>query len=413
MPQFRYTAIDKDGNLVEGEFQAPDQTAAISWIRGHGHTPIKATAREVRHEKPSTGSRLYIRNLFRRHSGKARDFDVRHFTRDLSTLIAAGVPLERSLEILVDLSNEENTTVTLRTLLDNIREGASLSEAMALHDQLFGKFYLNMVKAGEAGGAVDAILERLSIFLEKYQQLRNEIKSALIYPAILAFVTIVSIIILVAFVLPQFAMLFDDMGQELPLPTRIVMDAGDALRHYGWLLLAGAALLAGILRNRMKDPDFRLKWDTRLLKLPVLGELVCKVEVAVFSRTLATLLGSGVPLLSALGIVKNTLKNTAMSRAIHAMSEEVSEGQSLAKPMADSGVFPGLASHLVQVGEETGQLESTLIQLTDIYDQEVSQSIQRMLTLVEPVLIIGMGTIIGGIIMSILIAVLSVNELAF
>lgn len=413
MPQFRYTAIDKDGNLVEGEFQATDQTAAISWIRGHGHTPIKATAKELRPERPSTGSQLEIRNLFRRNSGKARDFDVRHFTRDLSTLMAAGVPLERSLEILVDLSNDENTTVTLRNLLDNIREGASLSEAMALHDQLFGKFYLNMVKAGEAGGAVDAILERLSIFLEKYQQLRNEIKSALIYPAILAFVTIVSIIILVAFVLPQFAMLFDDMGQELPLPTRIVMDAGDALRHYGWLLLAGAALLAGFLRNRMKDPDFRLKWDTRLLKLPVLGELVCKVEVAVFSRTLATLLGSGVPLLSALGIVKNTLKNTAMSRAIHAMSEEVSEGQSLAKPMADSGVFPGLASHLVQVGEETGQLESTLIQLTDIYDQEVSQSIQRMLTLVEPVLIIGMGIVIGGIIMSILIAVLSVNELAF
>ncbi|HUT42369.1 MAG TPA: type II secretion system F family protein [Gammaproteobacteria bacterium] len=409
MPRFHYKAVGEDGQLVQGELQAPSHDAAIEWLQDHGHTPIRAVESGTEKAIPAstTAPRLP------RPLQKRRKLDIGRFTRDLSTLLAAGVQLERALQILAEMAEDTNTAGLLSRLLDEIREGASLAGAMEAQQGVFSKFYLNMVRAGEAGGAVETVLGRLAVFMEQYHELKSSIKSALIYPSILITITVASVIILVVFVVPQFATLFEDMGQELPLPTRIVIGFGEAFQKYGLAVALLVSALIYLLRRQLAKPQFRYRWDKWLLGLPLLGELITKIEVTVFARTLGTLLSSGVPMLTALGIVKETHTNRLLREAVESIADNVEQGQGLAGPMLETGRFPRLASHLVQVGEETGQLEQTLNRLADIYDREVTTSIQRMLALVEPVLIIGLGIVVGGIIMSILVAVLSVNDLAF
>lgn len=408
MPRFSYKAISEDGSLVEGELQAQDHASAIEWLQGHGHTPIQAV--ESGAVKPARGRIAWKRGWFAKRSKKT---DVGRFTRDLSTLLAAGVQLERALEILCDLAEEPDTSDLLTRVLEEIRGGASLASAMEAQRGVFSKFYLNMVRAGEAGGAVETVLGRLAAFMEQYNRLKESVTSALIYPSILLTVTAASVVILIVFVVPQFAALFEDMGQELPLPTRVVISVGDAVQNYGWILVLLLTGLFYFVRRQLQNPRFRYHWDQWLLGIPMLGELITRVEVTVFARTLGTLLASGVPMLNALAIVKETHTNRVLGEAVASIAESVAQGQGLAGPMMNTSRFPRLASHLVQVGEETGELEQTLSRLADIFEQEVTLSIQRMLALVEPVLIIGLGIVVGGIIMSILVAVLSVNELAF
>lgn len=408
MPRFCYKAISESGNLVEGELQAQDHASAIEWLQSHGHTPIHAE--ESGTEKPARGHTAWKCEWFSKRSKKT---DIGRFTRDLSTLLAAGVQLERALEILCELAEEPDTSDFLTRMLEEIRGGASLASAMETQRGMFSKFYLNMVRAGEAGGAVETVLGRLSVFMEQYNRLKESIKSALIYPGILLTVTVASVVILIVFVVPQFAAIFEDMGQQLPLPTQIVISIGNAVQHYGWILVLLVTGLVYFVRRQLDKPRFRYQWDKWLLDIPVLGELITRIEVTVYARTLGTLLASGIPMLNALAIVKDTHTNRVLGEAVASIAESVAQGQGLAGPMMNTGRFPRLASHLVQVGEETGQLEQTLSRLADIYEQEVTLSIQRMLALVEPVLIIGLGIVVGGIIMSILVAVLSVNDLAF
>jgi general secretion pathway protein F len=409
VPRFHYKAVSEDGELIEGELQAASQQAAIEWLQDHGHTPIRAIESGAEKIGPGrTASRHLPRSVRRR-----RKTDIGRFTRDLSTLLTAGVQLERALQILAEIAEDANTTALLTRLLEEIRGGASLAGAMEAQQGVFSKFYLNMVRAGEAGGAVETVLGRLAVFIEQYNQLKASVKSALIYPSILITITVASVIILIVFVVPQFATLFADMGQELPLPTRIVIGFGEAFQKYGLVFALAVIALFYYIRRQLAKPEFRYRWDKWLLGLPLLGELITKIEVTVFARTLGTLLASGVPMLTALTIVKETHNNGLLREAVGSVAENVEQGQGLAGPMLETGCFPRLASHLVQVGEETGQLEQTLDRLADIYDREVATTIQRMLALVEPVLIIGLGIVVGGIIMSILVAVLSVNELAF
>jgi general secretion pathway protein F len=410
VPRFHYKAVSEDGQLVEGELQAPSQQAAIEWLQDHGHTPIRAT--ESGAEKISAVHRTASLRL--PHSlQQRRSTDIGRFTRDLSTLLTAGVQLERALQILAEIAEEPHSADLPTRLLEEIRGGASLASAMEAQQGVFSRFYLNMVRAGEAGGAVETVLGRLAVFIEQYNELKASIKSALIYPSILITITVASVIILLVFVVPQFATLFEDMGQELPLPTRVVIGFGEAFQNYGLVFALALVALFYYMRRQLRKREFRYRWDRWLLGLPLLGDLITKIEVTVFARTLGTLLASGVPLLTALAIVKETHTNSLLQQAVASIGASVEQGQGLAGPMLETGRFPRLASHLVQVGEETGQLEQTLDRLADIYDREVATTIQRMLALVEPVLIIGLGIIVGGIIMSILVAVLSVNELAF
>jgi general secretion pathway protein F len=278
---------------------------------------------------------------------------------------------------------------------------------------VFSRLYLNMVRAGEAGGAVDIVLTRLAEYMERARELRDIVTSALIYPTILLGVAGLSVIILLIFVVPQFQQLFEDAGQALPFATQVVITVGEWLQGYWWLLLGALAALVRYFRKQFSQPAKRYRWDQRLLKVPLIGELITKLEVARFSRTLGTLMVNGVPLLTALAIVKETLSNQVLALSMGNVSESLKQGRGLAQPLMEVSDFPRLAVHMIRVGEETGHLEEMLIQVADVYDKEVRATIKRLLAVLEPALILSLGLIIAAIIMSILMAILSVNELAF
>lgn len=338
--------------------------------------------------------------------------DVAVFTQELATLIKAGLPLDRCLEILIGLSASEPVRALMTQVREDVRGGAALSKALEAQQGVFSRFYLNMIRAGEAGGALDVVLQRLNEFMERSKDLKETVKSALMYPAILVGVAVLSVVILLMWVVPQFSQMFEESGKALPLPTQIVIGAGDAVRNYWWAMALGVFGVYAWFSRQMQQPLSRYKWDRRLLATPLVGDLVGKLEVARFSRTLGTLIGNGVSLLTALSIVKDTLSNTVMSEGLGVVALQLKEGKGLGRPLMDTGLFPKLAIHLVMVGEETGKLQEMLIRIADIYDREVQSTVKRMLALMEPVLILGLGLVIGGIIMSILVAILSVNDLA-
>ncbi len=327
-------------------------------------------------------------------------------------MLGAGLPLDRALEILVGLADKENVAKLLVRVLDGVRGGVTLADAMADQDGTFPDFYVSMVRAGEAGGTLDVVLARLAGFLEKSQALTDSVRSALIYPVILLVMAGLSIIVLLTLVIPEFKPLFDDAGEALPLATRVLVAVGEVFERWFWLMALVAIALVLFVRRRLANAAFRRRWDGMMLRLPLFGDLTRKIEVARFARTLGTLLGNGVALLGALTIVKDTLGNTVIGAAVEGVADRLKEGKGLAEPMAASGAFPALAVQLVRVGEETGALETMLTKVADIFDGEVGRTTQRLLSLLVPLLTIGLGLLIAAIIGSVLVAFLSVNELA-
>lgn len=398
---FRYKAVDVNGALLEGELEAANKLDALQRVKELGHAPISAT--------PAARGLHWLR----RKSRSRRILNVSRFTRDVGTLLAAGITLERALAMQIDLAHGAATQQLLNELLASVRNGQPLSVAMERHERVFSRFHVNMVRAGEASGALDKVLLRLADTAEQIDALRESVRTAMIYPALLVLVTIASLMMLMIFVVPQFTVLFAEMGRDLPLPTRIVSAVGEALRGYWWL---GALAMLGTVRYlqyQWQQPVSRTRWERRLVAWPLVGEVLTKMQMALFARTLSTLLANGVALLTALHIVRETLTSTVLRENVARIAEGVKEGSTLAGQMSAAKSFPALAIHLVRVGEETGQLEPMLLQLAEIFDREVRVAVQRALALLEPVLIIGLGVIVGGIIMSILMAIMSINDLAF
>jgi general secretion pathway protein F len=407
MPVFHYKAANTKGDVLEGDMQALSKNAVFEHLQQLGHMPI--LAEEIRAGQARRG---LVDSLFARRRMISQN-EVGILTRELATLLRAGMPLERALDILIELADQPRLKETLTDVRNGVRGGSSLSAAMEAQKGGFTHFYTNMVQAGEAGGALDVMLVRLAEFMEESSRLKETVKSALIYPAVLVTVAGLSIIILLTFVVPQFTVLFEEAGRTLPLPTRILVAMGTVLQHYWWVLLLLAGGLAYYLRRMLEDPGRHYRWDRRLLKLPLVGDLIAKLEVTRFARTLGMLLTNGIPLLQALTIVKQTAMNRVMAEAIEMVTGSVKEGQGLSGPLMRVGRFPRLAVHMVRVGEETGHLAEMLQQVAETYEREVKTAIQRMLALLEPTLILGMGIVIAGIIMSILLAILSINQLAF
>ena len=401
MNRFHYKVVDAAGGLLEGEIEALTELDAMQRLKAQGHAPISAepVGGGWRERLLSTG--------IRRRSG----FNVTSFARDLGTLLEAGIPLDRAISMFSDITSGKRQAEVLEHMLDGVRSGRPLSEVMEEAQGVFTRFHINMVRAGEASGALGAVLLRLAESTEELASVKDSIRTALIYPALLVFITVVSLILLMVVVVPQFTVLFADMGRELPLATRIVSTAGEILRTYWWAMLALLLITVKFLHLQWNKEESRYRWELRLLRWPFVGELMLKTQMAIFSRTLSTLLNNGVPLLAALRIVGETLSNLVLQKSISTVAEGVKGGATLAARMADCGRFPALAVHLVRVGEETGSLDAMLQRLAEIYDREVRTSVQRMLALLEPVLIIGLGFIVGGIIMSILVAILSINDL--
>lgn len=406
MPRYRYEAVDAAGEVLRDQLEATSPEAAIERLRDQGLLPLSVAETKGGFLRGGLGQPLFSKR--RALSQKT----IMLLTQQLSSLLNAGMPLDRALTILNSVIDDKQSKELLDRVQEKVRGGSTLADALEAQGA-FSRFYLNMIRAGETGGALEVVLKRLTEFLERSQALRETVTSALIYPLILLSVSALSVIILLTFVVPQFQRLFADAGKALPLATQIVIAVGDGFRYYWWVGVIVILLLVAAMRQQLHQPESRMRWDRWFLRLPLLGDLIAKVETARLSRTLGTLLGNGVSLLNALTIVRETLSNRVLADALGEVAEHVKSGRGLADPLLESGNFPKLAVQMVRVGEETGQLQEMLLQVANTYDVEVQTAIKRMLTLLEPAMILGLGVIIAGIIMSILIAILSLNDLAF
>lgn len=405
MPIYLYKALTANGETLRGEINAPSKNVAIDRLQHAGHIPLSAV--EKKGNKKT--SFLDFKKIFDLEKVSAKDITL--FTRELSTLLQAGLALDHALTTLEDISPHPALKKMLANINQQVKGGEPLSNAMEAQGQTFSKLYLNTIRAGEAGGSMHVVLERLADYLERTDELRNEVLSALLYPAILFMVAMLSIFILLSFVVPQFVPLFEDVGQALPLLTQVVFTSAELIQSYWWVILATVIFFIWIVDKKLQNPVTRMRWDDWCLGVPLYGELITKLDVARFARTLGTLLINGVPLLIAIGIVKEVVSNRVLARTINEAAKGLEQGGGLAKHLAQSDRFPQLAVQLIHVGEETGQLESMLLKTADIYEDESKTTIKRLLTLLEPVLILSLGAIIAIIIISILMAILGLNEL--
>lgn len=411
MPLYQYKAVSPAGEVQEGVLDGATQSAVIEHLQSLGLIPIRAeeTSKAAGKKEASAERKSFIAGLFEPRKVTQNNLTV--FTREIATLLKAGLPLDRSMEILLDLAENDKVRDMIANIRNEVRGGAALSKALDQRRDVFSRFYVNMVRAGEAGGALPDVLKRLAEHMERTKELKETVTSALFYPVLLMLVAGLSVGVLVVFVVPTFKQIFEQSGKTLPLMTQIVMWVSGFLRGYWPLLLAALIVGAYWLSRSLADPVSRKRWDERFLENMVFGDLVAKVEMARFSRTLATLVSNGVPLLSALSIVKETMGNMVMADAVGAAAAELKEGRGLAKPMLETGRFPKLAVQMIAVGEETGRLDEMLMQVAETYDMEVRFSIKRLLTLVEPVMILGMAVVVGVIIMSLLVAMLDLFTL--
>jgi len=404
MVEYLYKATTLSGQTVEGTMDGKDEEAIVRGLQQLGYIPVKILSA---HEKAAgfrfsslLPKRVGIKNLLT-------------FTQELSTLVSAGLPIDRSLTILSTLTENETLKEAVVDILKRIEGGNSLAEALGYHPRIFPKLYINMVKAGESGGFLETILSRLAQYIESTKAIRDQIVSVMIYPLILALVSGLSITILVTFVIPRFAKIFSDMGQAIPLPTQIVLSFSQFVRGYWWVFLGMIALVYYGMKAYKKDEERRWKWDRFKLKWVAVGDLIAKVEVARFARTLGTLLQSGVPILPAFNLVKEISENEAISRAIANVHDRLREGKAMSKSLGETGVFPPLAVHMIGVGEETGRLDEMLIKVAETYEENVRTALRRVVSLIEPLILLVMGAVVGFIVLSILLAVSSLTEISF
>ena len=398
MASFRYKAVTPSGETVEGRMDAASVDDVIARLQEQGNVPLEAG--------DAAGGGSLLGGLRRKTlSGSA----LVQFTEQLGILLHAGLPLDRALQMLLELPEGERARHVVERIRDRVRGGSSLSRAMEEEHGVFGKLYLNMVRAGEAGGALDAALARLADYLERARKLRESVIGALVYPAFLLFGVLGALILLLAFVLPQFVPIFQDMDVKIPLITRVLMGFGTFLHDWGLLLLA-ALVVAGLYAGaRMRDPAVRRAFDARLLRAKVFGPLLLKVDTARLMRTLGSMLKNGVSLLAELGIARQVVANRELGAQLEPTTEAVKGGDSLSHALAAHTGFPKLAIQITAVGEESGTLDDMLLRAADTYDAEVKSAIDKMLSALVPILTIVMALLVAGIMMSILLPLLSLT----
>ena len=409
MPLYSYRAVTPAGDVSSGELEAANESEIVDRLRDQGLMPMQiaqALGAAAAGERPSKPARP---GLFAPR--RVTQDNVLGITRELATLLRAGLPLDRALELLITLAPSLPVAVMLQGIRDEVRGGKALSQALDARREVFSRFYVNIVRAGEAGGALGTVLQRLAETMDRNKELRESVRSALIYPTILVFVAVASVMVLLIFVVPQFQSTFAQAGKALPIPTQIVIVVGTFLRNWWWAAIPAAVLAAMWFRRRGRYPAVRRVRDARLLRMPLLGDLIAKVEIARFARTLSTLLANGVTLLAGLAIVKDTMGNVVLSRALDGVIAKLREGKGFGRPMAETGLYPRLATQMILVGEESGRLEEMLARVADVYDREVATAIKRFLAVLEPVLILGLAVMVGGIVFSILLGVMGMSEL--
>ena len=409
MAQFSYKATDQTGKIVTGTQDASDEKGVVATLQAQGYIPIRITSSAKVSSRLSSGWEKSIFGVLKKISEK----DILRFTEDLATLLDSGLPLDRSLQILRDASDKKGLKSVLNDVLKAVQKGSDLSDALANHPKRFSRFYVNMVKAGEAGGFLDLILKRMSIYLNDIKDLKDYIVSAMIYPLFLICIGGISILILLTYVIPKFAVIFADLGQAIPFSTQLLLSTAAFFQKYVLLLLAGFAAVIFLWRRFSMTPAGRYRIDSFLTTLPVVGGFIQELETARFARTLGTLIKSGVPILGSLTLVQGVIRNRVIAESLDFIRERVREGDALSKPLADSDMFPKLATQMIIVGEETGRLDEMLFKIGDIYEKKVRNFIKKGMSLMEPAVILAMGIIIGFIVISMLMAIFSMNDMPF
>ncbi len=402
MPVFVYRAADRRGQTIDGVMEAADARAVTERLRKEAYFPIKVAPQSERAGLLSLGG----------GSTRVRQKDLMAMTQMLATLFEAGLPLDRALAILEELAPSGRVRTIVSDLLRSVRSGSSLSEALAKHHpRPFSRLYINMVRAGEKGGVLEVSLRRLAEFLEARAAFNEAVVSALAYPLVITTVGAGAIVFLMTFVIPRFATIFADLGQAIPLPTQILMSVSAAVTAYWWV---GATLIMAVVlgwRVWTSTPQGRLGWDQAILKTPLAGGLALKIETARFARTLGTMLKSGVPVLGAMAVVGDMMSNQAVGSAVARLADGVKRGGTIAAGMKEHTAFPPLAIHMVRVGEETGRLEEMLLKVADTFETDVRTELKRVLGLLEPAIILGMGVLVAFIVVAMLLAIFSINEI--
>ncbi len=401
MAGYHFKAVAGDGKVRAGVLTAESDRMVAAELRRQGLTPVyigSAPQKSRAWTMPSWSA--------------SRRRDVLFFTQELSTLLNAGVPVDRALSICGELSEKEGFRTVVQDVLRVLKGGKSLADSLAAHPECFSELYVNMVRAGEASGSLASVFDRLAEFERTRDELRAYIVSSLIYPALLLVVGLASVILLMYYVVPRFAAVFEDSRMRMPLPTQILLQVSNAVKAYGWIAALGLLAGFGAMQAYIRTAVGRLWWDTFRLRIPLLGDALRKAETARFARAMGTLVANAVPLVQSIHISAAILNNRRISGSLESVAQGVKRGEGIAAPLRRTGQFPALAAHLLSIGEETGRLDHMFARMADIYENDTRAAIKRFTALFEPLIILVMGVMIGALILSILLAITSINEVA-
>jgi len=408
MTTYFYQATDTAGEIIEGDIEAPDYKVAVQKVRSLNYFPIKVTR-----EQPDTSflKKWKVPTAKEFTFSKISSYELMNFTQQLSTLISSKLTLDKSLTVTTQLTEKETTREMFQDIQKRVHAGSSFADSLAAYPSVFSKMYVNMVRAGEMGGVLDIVLKRLADFLENSEEIKSKIVSAMIYPAILIVAGGLAIVVLMTFVVPTLSEVFEGSEAAIPFITRVLLNTSTVMSQYWWAF--GMGLIVAVLGFWLflKSAFGRHAWDQLVLKLPVFGDLVRKIEMSRFSRTMSTLLNSGVPVLQSLTIVQSVINNRVIASAMTPLQEALKSGQGLSRPLQKTKAFPPLAVHMIIVGEETGELENMLTKVANTYDKEVDNAIQRALKLLGPILVLSIGGSIIMIVFSILIGMMEVTNI--
>lgn len=406
MPSFECQIKDKAGKDQTAIQEAPDVTTLVNTLRSQGFMIIRIN--EVKKQKNFSISKGTAKNVGK--GGKIKLDDLVVFSRQMATLVGAGIPLIQALDILSEQVEKAKFRLVLKDMHREVQGGKSFSDSMEKHQKVFSALFINMVRAGEQSGALEEILDRVATYFEKTSALQKKVKSAMMYPASVTSLAFLITFFMMAFVIPKFAEIFEGLNAELPAPTQILIDTSRFIAAQWFLVLAGiGGAIFGFIQFT-KTRGGRLWWDSLKIRMPVFGPIMLKVAVSKFSRTFATLVRSGVPLLSSLEIVSKTSGNRRMEMIIMSLMESVKKGEGISGPLGKSGVFPSMVVRMIAIGEETGELEEMLMKIADFYDAEVDTAVEGLTSLIEPLIIAFLGIVIGGIVVAMFLPILTLSS---
>lgn len=401
MTTYFFKAVASDGKVRTGTFPAENDKAVARELRRQGLTPVYVGLEQ---------KKSFEFNLPSFGGGKRKD--VLFFTQELATLLNAGVPLDRALSITTELTERVQFRGILLDVLRVVKGGRTLADSLGTHPEYFGELFVNMVRAGEASGSLAIVFEQLSEFEKTRDELRSYIISSMIYPALLTIVGLSSIFLLMNFVVPRFASVFEQSRMQIPTPTRIMLETSRFVQGYAWIAVLALVIVVVTHQTYTRTVEGRLWWDGFRLRIPLIGESMRKAETARFARAMATLVANSVPLVQSIGIAGAILNNRKIAGALDAVAQGVKRGEGIAGPLRKTGQFPALAGHLLSVGEETGRLDKMFARMAEIYEEETRSSIKRFTALFEPLVILVMGVMVGALILSLMMAITSINEVA-